>query len=228
MSSLPHTQTEPAGWHFRAGSGTLRVSASREALGSDALMPPCAAEAAVALDLAGELLDALEAHGLAPAAAWQWNSQPGLPASGARALWQGRGAQALLTLPWAALRQLAEAPVLPGLQWLPAPAECLLAQWRFSDEERAAIEPGGLVLLDAPCRRPRARSEPGLPGDLPWQLVARWPAPVRVEALMGWEGGLPPWPAEVLLVETAWPDAVLARGRLLPWGSGEALLIETC
>lgn len=228
MSSLPHTQPDPAGWHFRAGSSLLRVSAAREALGHEGLSPPCAAEAAVALDLIGELLDALQAQGLGAAGAWQWQTQPGLPASGARARWQGRGAQAWLTLPWTALRHLAQPPVLPGLQWLPLPAECLLAQWRFSDEERAALEPGGLVLLDTPCRRPRACSEPGLPGDLPWQLVARWPAPVPLEALMGWAGGLPPLPAEVLLVETAWPDAVLARGRLLPWGSGEALLIEAC
>lgn len=226
MSSLPHAPPEPAGWQFRTGNCTLRVSAP--GLGTQGRVPPCAAEAAVALDLAGELLDALQAQGLAPAAAWQWVAQPGMPAGGARAIWEGPDAQALLTLPWAALRALPAAPVLPGLQWQAASAECLLAQWRFSDAERAALEPGGLVMLDAPCRRPRARSEPGQPGDLPWQLVARWTAPVGVEALMGWESGLPPLPAEVLLVETTWPDAVLARGRLLPWGSGEALLIEAC
>lgn len=154
--------------------------------------------------------------------------QPTLPASGARALWEHEGAQAQLTLPWAALRALPHAPALPGVQWQAVPAECLLAQWRFTDDERAALEPGGLLLLDAPCQRARARSEPAHAGDLPWQLVARWEEPVPVQALMGWDGTLPPLPAACLLVETAWPDAVLARGRLQPWGSGQALRIEGC
>lgn len=225
MSSLLQPLQEPLAWHFRAGPASLCVTAPGVSTGGAA---PCAAEAAVVLDLAGELLDALAATGLAPAPDWQWAVQPTLPAGGARALWQGARAQAQLTLPWATLRALAQAPALPGVQWQPVPAECLLAQWRFTDDERAALEPGGLLLLDAPCQRARARSEPAHAGDLPWQLVARWEAPVAVEALMGWAGELPPLPAACLLVETAWPDAVLARGRLLPWGSGQALHIEGC
>lgn len=225
MSSLPHSLQEPQAWHFRAGPAILRVTAPG-LLASGAA--PCAAEAAVVLDLAGDLLDALAATGLTPSADWQWAVQPGLPTSGARALWQGPGAQALLTLPWGLLRACAHSPAVAGLQWQAAPAECLLAQWRFTDDERAALEPGGALLLDAPCQRPRARSEPPQPADLPWQLVARWDTPVPVAALMGWEGELPPLPAECLLVETAWPDAVLARGRLMPWGSGHALRIEGC
>lgn len=225
MSSLPHSLHEAQAWHFRAGPASLRVMTPDGRVSGAA---GCAAEAAVVLDLAGDLLDALAATGLAPAADWHWAVQPGLPAGGARALWQGPGAQAVLTLPWALLRARRDAPVVPGLQWQPAPAECLLAQWRFTDEERAALEPGGALLLDAPCQRPRARSEPPQPADQPWQLVARWEAPVAVEALMGWGGELPPLPAACLLVETAWPDAVLARGRLMPWGSGQALHIEAC
>jgi hypothetical protein len=225
MSSLPHAQHAAAPWQFRAGAASLRISAAEV---PPTTTPPCAAEAAIVLDAAGELLDALAAAGLAADEAWQWTAQPPLPVSGARGLWQADGVQALLTLPWTALRSLARAPRLPGLQWQAVPAECLLAQWRFSDEERAALEPGGALVLDAPCHRARARSEPGLPGDLPWQLVARWDSPVTVEALMGWGLPLPPPPPECLLVETAWPVAVLARGRLMPWGSGQALRIEAC
>ncbi|RTL36305.1 MAG: hypothetical protein EKK53_23090 [Burkholderiales bacterium] len=225
MSSLPHTLQATAPWQFRAGAASLRMTAT-EAIPMPAA--PCAAEAAVALDLAGDLLDALARAGLAAENAWQWTAQPALAPSGARGLWQAAGVRALLTLPWPALRSLAQAPHLPGLQWQAVPAECLLAQWRFDDDERAALEPGGALLIDTPCRRARARAEPGEPGDLPWQLVARWDNPVSVEALMGWAPGLPPLPATCLLVETAWPDAVLAHGRLMPWGSGQALRIEGC
>lgn len=228
MSSLLQARPEAACWHFRAGAASLRVAAPDLPAAST---PPCAAEAALALDLAGPLLDALQAADLADADAWHWSGppgQPGLAASGARGLWSSAPGQvqAIVTLPWPVLRALPQAPDVPGLQWQAAPAECLLAQWRFREDELAALEPGGLLLLDAPCTRARARSEPALPGDLPWQLVARWPAPVAVEALMGWTGPLPGLPVEALLVETSWPDAVLARGRLLPWGSGQALRIE--
>jgi hypothetical protein len=225
MSSLPHASQAAAPWQFRAGAASLRVSTAEVAPSS---APPCAAEAAVALDAAGALLDALAHAGLTADDAWQWTAQPPQPVSGARGLWQADGVQALLTLPWPALRALSHAPLLPGLQWQPVPAECLLAQWHFSDEERGGLEPGGALVIDAPCRRPRARSEPGAPGDLPWQLVARWDAPIAIESLLGWGAPLPPLPAECLLVETAWPDAVLARGRLMPWGSGQALRIEGC
>lgn len=225
MSSLPQASQAAAPWQYRAGPASLRITAAK-ALPMPAA--PCAAEAAVALDLAGELLDALERAGLARDADWQWTPQTAIAPSGARGVWQAEGVQVLLTLPWAALRALARAPSLPGLQWQPAPAECLLAQWRLTEAERAALEPGGALLIDQPCHRPRARSEPGAPGDLPWQLVARWESPVSVEALLGWDAALPPLPATCLLVETAWPDAVLAQGRLMPWGSGQALRIEGC
>lgn len=225
MSSVLQALPDAARWHYRAGAAGLQLSAPGMPGGATA---PCAAEAAVVLDLAGDLLDALDAAGLVPAAPWHWAPQPALPATGARGQWQGRDVQATLTLPWASLRALSAAPDLPGLQWLAVPAECVLAQWRFTEAELVALEPGGALLLDAPCHRPRPRSEPAAAGDLPWQLVARWDEPVPLPCLMGWAPGLPPLPDAALLVETAWPDAVLARGRLMPWGSGQALRIEGC
>lgn len=225
MSSLPQAQGDASPWQFHAGAAALSVQA--EGLGSGPL-PPCAAEAAIALDLAGELIDALAAAGLAQVD-WQWRgSAAAPPAGGAQARWQGREAQARLSLPWAALRALPSAPDVPGLQWLPVAADCVLAQWRFSEAELAALEPGGLVLLDEPpAPRPRARAEPPPADAAPWQLVARWEQPVALESVMGWGGALPALPAACLLVDTARPDVVRARGRLLPWGSGQALRVES-
>lgn len=224
MSSIPQAFNEAAGWHFQAGAAGLSLRVGAQRSGS---LPPCAAEAAVALDQAGELLDALAAAGLATGD-WQWVAAlGGLPPGGARATWQGREAQALLSLPWAALRALDGPPELPGLQWLATPAECLLAHWDFSDEELAALEPGGLVLLDGPpLQQLRARGEP-VPADAaPWQLVARWEQPLALEAVMGWGGAVPPLPVSCQLVDAARPEAVRARGRLLPWGSGQALRLD--
>jgi hypothetical protein len=231
---MPQAVGERSRWHFLAGPASLCVHAEGFAPGPQ---PPCAAEAAVVLDLAGELLDALEAAGLAQAT-WQWVAQlGGMPAGGAQATWQGRDAQARLSLPWAALRGLAEAPDVPGLQWLPTPAECVLARWRLSEGELAALEPGGLVLLDdAPAHGLRARGEihAARAGEVaeeshlrPWQLVARWDQPLPLEVAMGWRGPVPALPVQCQLVEVARPDAPLAHGRLVPWGSGQAFRIET-
>ena len=69
MSSLPQAASQALAWHFLSGPVGLSICADDfEPLE----MPPCAAEAAVVLDLAGELLDALAAAGLAPDARWQW------------------------------------------------------------------------------------------------------------------------------------------------------------
>lgn len=223
MSSLPQAASQALGWHFLSGLTGLSISADdfvpRE-------QPPCAAEAAVVLDLAGELLDALAAAGLVPDARWQWVAQGGGPsAAQAQALWRGTEAQARLTLPWSALRALMEAPDVPGLQWQATPAEAWLAQWRLDDDEIAALEPGGLLLLEAPAE-PRLRARGEAADGAPWQLVARWDQPLPTEVVMGWQGSMPALPVACQLVDTARPDAVRARGRLLPWGSGHAFRID--
>lgn len=221
MRFIPQALSEGVSWHYQCGAARLCISADDCEPGE---LAPCAAEAAVVLDLAGELLDALAAVGLVADGEWQWVSESGV-ASGAEAHWRGVDAQVRLTLPWATLRALREAPDVPGLQWQPTPAECLLAQWRLRDDELAALEPGGLLLLDGEATpRLRARGEP-MAGE-PWQLVARWEQPLPLETVMGWNGARPPLPPHCLLVEAARADGVRARGRLLPWGSGQALRIE--
>ena len=115
---------------------------------------------------------------------------------------------------------------MPGLSWHATPAECLLAQWRLDDEEVAALEPGGLLLLDTPApARLRARGE--VPDGAPWQLVARWEQPLPLECVLGWRGDMPALPVQCQLIEAARPDHVRARGRLLPWGSGQAFRIDS-
>lgn len=221
MRFIPQALAEGLSWHYLCGPARLCISADDVEPGE---LAPCAAEAAVVLDLAGELLDALAAAGLASDAGWQWVSESGVT-TGAEAHWRGVDAQVRLTLPWSMLRALGQAPEVPGLQWQPAPAEVVLAQWRLSDEELAALEPGGLLLLDGEALpRLRARSEP-MTGE-PWQLVARWEQPLPLETVMGWSGARPALPSHCLLIEAARPDVIRARGRLLPWGSGQAFRIE--
>lgn len=224
MSSFPHPRVQTLTWHFQSGAAGLWVSASGFVPGD---APPCAAEAAVVLDLAGELLDALAAAGLAPGEPWQWEaSASDAPAAAAQASWRGAEVQARLALPWRALRALAEAPDVAGLQWQPTPAECVLAQWRLGEDELAALEPGGLLLLEAPAAdRLRARGE-AWADEPPWQLVARWDQPLPLEVVMGWRGPAPAQPVHCQLVEASRPDLALARGRLVPWGSGQAFRID--
>lgn len=226
MSSLPQAFAHAARWQFGAGLYRLAVRAD----GFEAAEQlPCAAEAAVVLDLAGELLDALAAAGLAAEARWQWLEVEGDEPSGlAQARWQGLVAEARLALPWAALRALPTAPEVPGLLWEPVAAECVLAQWWLGDDDVAALEPGGLLLLEAPvAKRLRARTESVAAAEPPWQLVARWEQPLALETVLGWHGTVPAVPAICQLIHTAQPDVVRARGRLLPWGSGEALRIDS-
>lgn len=227
---MPQAFPQASTWHFQAGA--VRLSLRAAGFGT-AELPPCAAEAAVVLDLAGELLDALAEAGLASAADWLWADPADTPqaadASGAQASWCGAAVQARLTLPWAVLRALAQPPAVPGLQWLPTPAECVLAQWQLDAAELAALEPGGLLLLDAPpVQRLRARAEVAgvAAGEPRWQLVARWDAPLAAEAVLGWGATAPALPPLCQLIDTGRPDTVLARGRLLPWGSGHALRID--
>ena len=224
MSSIPRALTQALTWHFQSGGIRLCVVADDFRLGD---LAPCAAEAAVVLDLAGELLDALATAGLAVDQPWQWVAQVGgAQAGGAQASWRGVEAEARLTVPWPLLRAMGDAPDVPGLQWHPALAECVLAQWRLADDERAALEPGGLLLLDgAAGEQLRARGEAA--GDAqPWQLVARWEQPLALDVVLGWSTVRPSPPVACQLVESARPDAVLARGRLVPWGTGQAFLVE--
>lgn len=138
----------------------------------------------------------------------------------------GAEVQARLSLPWPAVRALREAPELPGLQWQATPAECVLARWRLGEEELAALEPGGLLLLEeAATGQLRARSE-AVAGERPWQLVSRWEQPLPLETVMGWSDACPALPAQCQLIDAARPDAVRARGRLVPWGSGQAFRVE--
>lgn len=225
MSFFPQALAQTSTWHYLCGQARLCISADDFDTGE---LTPCAAEAAVVLDLAGELLDALAAAGLIAAADWQWVAQSGgLSAGRAQASWASADIQARLSLPWPALRALHEAPAVPGLQWHPTPAQCVLAQWQLSDEELAALEPGGLLLLDAAAASQlQARGE-ATPGERPWQLVARWEQPLAVDIVMGWNGPGPAVPVHCQLVNAGRPEAVRAHGRLVPWGSGQAFRIET-
>lgn len=120
--------------------------------------PACAAEAALRLALVEPLLAALEAWcgrgaGGAQAPEWQWRTEPAEPpVRGATLRWAGVGVGARLTLPWALLRRLPPPPphsVLQAGPWSPVAAELVLAALVPAAEERAALEPGGAVLLPA-------------------------------------------------------------------------------
>ena len=153
-----------------------------------------AADAAVLLDGCAPLLDALDAW-IDFAPAWRWCSQgpsPDPATPHARAQWQpsdsGEGhAGCRIDVPWALLRGL---PV-PGdalaaqLRWAATPAVLVLAQMRLTDDETAALEPGGAVLLPASLDsgwhgRLRACDEPAIPAaGLAVALPRPWtPQPV--------------------------------------------------
>jgi hypothetical protein len=220
MSFIPQALAQATTWHYLCGQARLCISADDFETGD---LVSCAAEAAVVLDLAGELLDALAAAGLVSAPDWQWVMQSGaISASGAQASWRGAEVQARLSLPWSALRALGEVPAVPGLQWHATAAECVLAQWQLVVAE---LEPGGLLLLDEPASdRLRARAE--ATSDRPWLLVARWEQPLPLEVVMGWNEPPPDVPVPCQLIEANRPDVVRARGRLVPWGTGQAFRIE--
>jgi hypothetical protein len=116
-----------------------------------------AADAAVLLEACAPLLDALEAW-IDFAPAWRWCPQG--PSAGAapqaRAQWQPPGEPSgtsgcRIDLPWALLRSLsppAEA-LAAQLHWSVTPAVLVLTHMALSDEDIAALEPGGAVLLPA-------------------------------------------------------------------------------
>ena len=71
---------------------------------------------------------------------------------------------------------------------------------------------------------PTARWKPT--AGAPWQLVARWDQSLALDTVMGWRGPPPALPAQCLLIDCIRPDVVRARGRLIPWGSGQAFRFD--
>jgi hypothetical protein len=148
-----------------------------------------AADAAVALESCGALLDALDGwFGFAPA--WRWCA-PGTPSGGvpphARAQWHPEpagapGAVCRIDLPWSLLRQLdaPPAPLAAQLHWSAAPATLVLAQMQLDDVELELMEPGGAVLLPCSMVAPwqgwlRANDEgAGAGRGLPVRLADPW------------------------------------------------------
>lgn len=266
--------------------GGERIGLVLEAPGGE---PPvgCAAEAAGQMARVEPLLALLEAW-LAPAAEapqeldWQWPANLAeAPSAGAKARWAGPGIAAELTLPWPLLRRLAPPPepLARQLQWRPVAATLVLATVTLSPQERAALEPGGALLLPASFEpdwiaRLRAVEEPGPGGlavrlslslsssssavrqclaadDLPaagasggdppgregWELRNPLPAPLAPELLLGWRDepvqvdfGRPVglWcPIPGATASGRAPEALRAEGRLVPWGEGHAMCIES-
>ena len=149
-----------------------------------------AADAAVLLETCAPLLDALDAW-IDFSLAWRWCPQ-GAPVGPvkphARAQWSaqarplddGQGHPSCrIDLSWALLRGLAAPPetLATQLRWTVTPGVLVLTQMRLDDDELAALEPGGAVLLPASMApgwqgRLRASDEPatalaGLPVALP-------------------------------------------------------------
>lgn len=190
--------------------------------------PTCAAEAAVALAGVEPLLAALDAWfddaGLA-APTWAWGALADDPAPALA--WAHTDDGAALGLPWPLLRRLGPPPV--PVTWAADPAAALLAQPRLGEADIAALAPGALLVL-APSFEPgwapawRARAElDALPG---WQLRSAAPAAWTVPALCGWAEAPDPAPP-VDEAELCRDGRAVARGRLLPWGRGCGLLIDT-
>lgn len=223
----PHARPQASHWHFCSEGGEVELLLSDTEPGAGA---SCAAEAVLRLAAAAPLLQALEAAGLADGKTWHW-----LPEAPARPLGQAEASgllatgvqaplQARLHLPWARLRALPEALTLPGLAWHAARGEQLLGRWALSAQERAALEPGALLLLDPGFRRElRACVEAPTQAEA-CQLVARWAQPLALEQLLGWQAAEAGPADECLLLDEA--RQCIARGRLLPFGLGEALRIE--
>ena len=148
-----------------------------------------AADAAVLLDSSAALLDALDAWiGFAPA--WRWCAQGPTTdpvAPHARAQWQPSGAEdsqpgCRIDLPWTLLRGLPAPgdPLAARLHWAVTPAVLVLTQMRLSDDETAALEPGGALLMPASMDaawqgRLRACDEAATPATgLPVALPRPW------------------------------------------------------
>jgi hypothetical protein len=168
-----------------------------------------AADAAVLLDTCAPLLDALDGW-LDFALAWRWCAQGpnvGATAPHARAHWNaeaptfdpGQGQPShRIELPWALLRGLAPPPatLAAQLRWAMAPAVLVLAQMRLDDDELAALEPGGALLLPAsmtPGWQGRLRpcdEAAGAHAGLAVALPTPWtPEPMATEAASTGEDG---------------------------------------
>jgi hypothetical protein len=200
--------------------------------------PGCAAEAALRLALAEPLLAAIEAwcgqgsHS-AEAPEWQWRTGPAeTPGHGATLRWAGVGVGARLTLPWALLRRLPPPlshRVLQQAQWSPVAAELVLAALVPTDEERAALEPGGAVLLPASFEpdwlaRLRAADEDGPGGSWVLDPVAGVAATCAAseDSATVHAGAQPPgvvWELRCVLPESVAPELMLGwRDEPLPVG----------
>ncbi len=200
---------------------------------TDAAVPGCAAEAALALARLEPLLAVLDGwceHAGVRLFDWAWGEAPPAESpTGARARWPAHGdALAELHLPWPLLRRLGAPPeaLTKQLAWHDAPARLVLAELVLSGEDEAALEPGALLLL-APSfdAHWRGRLQPaGEPGNAAWRVDAEAGAQ-PVAALCGWPGAsdAPAPPAQLQLRHG---ETLRAHGRLLPWGRGHALLIE--
>lgn len=163
-----------------------------------------AADAALLLDGCSPLLDAVDAW-LDFAPAWRWcaqgpSAEPAAPH--ARAQWQPADGHpsCRIDLPWPLLRGLPppSEPFAAQLRWATTPAVLVLAQMRLADDEVAALEPGGAVLLPASMHadwqgRLRAGDEPATPATglavalpRPWAPEAGRSADAVTSADDGW------------------------------------------
>lgn len=239
--ALPPTPVGAGAYAAVMPEGTLGL-----ALETVSGQPPAgAAEAAVRLAQAEPLLAGLElwlAQAPRPAAPpeWVWCATPVAPPSGAAlARWAGVGVGARLALPWALLRRLPAPPPALGLQWSPVAAEQVLATLELSAADRAALEPGGALLLpgsfaSGAAAGLRAADEPAPdagPGGEHWEVRRAVSAPLSPEHLLGWrqDEPLPPngdAPLTLWRLVAGEPPAPWARGRCVPWGEGHALLLD--
>lgn len=224
-----------------------------------------AADAALALHELEDLLVALDAW-CGRSLDWRWDPRPAARATDAQlALRCGKGFVRLLCN-WAWLRALQPPPaaLAEGLRWPSVPVVLQADLMRLADDDLAALEPGGAVLLPASMRRPwtgalrgadeaptlgvtlefdtpaaaHLRSRLAAPvtaggGDVLCEVRLDAPTALAGEHLSSWHertldlgafgGGAGLWRC----ADAAGAARRLAGGRLMPWGDGWALRVET-
>jgi len=166
-----------------------------------------AADAAVLLETCAPLLDALDGW-IDFALAWRWcppDPKGGATVPHARAQWSAEARtpdsqgqpSCRIDLPWALLRGMAAPPepLAAQLRWVMTPAVLVLTQMRLDDDDLAALEPGGVVLVPASMTvgwqgRLRPSDEAAVPlAGLPVALPTPWtPEPITVEWATPYEG----------------------------------------
>lgn len=212
-----------------------------------------AAQAAVALHALGDWLERLE-DWLAPEQGLDWwpidDAVHALRQVEVDWISAAVNAEALrVSLPWPALRELAEPPDALNLQWPELPAELLLARQPLPPEAPDQIEPGAVLLLEpsfepawiVSLRRSGADdgSDPGrwlvCDGRLAWPVPAvpprreltrprlevrmRLPTPVPIPLLTGWHARDTAFPADA----PATLHLLTADGRDTPLAEGQLL-----